>query len=75
MIIKIKKGVIYRLENEIETPIGSLFDHATDEDEKTIECGVEMLPKVQEFIDNVNSGSFKPRSVVKELESVLRKYE
>jgi hypothetical protein len=74
MIIKIRKGIIYASEYGIEQAIGSIFDSASEEHERTIECAVEALPAVQKFIDDVNSGSFKPRAAVREFEKVLEKY-
>jgi len=75
MTLKIKKGIIYTCEDGLEdNPIGSLFETATEEEEKIIECGSELLPAVQKFIDDVNSGKFKPRSVVKDLEKILEKH-
>jgi hypothetical protein len=75
MILKIKKGVIYSCEPGVEDkPIGSIFENATEEEERLIECGSEVIPAVEEFIKNVNSGTFKPRSVVKEFENILQKY-
>jgi hypothetical protein len=74
MIIKIRKGVIYACDNGYEEPIGSIFDSASEEHERTLECAAEALPVVRKFIDDVNSGSFKPRAAVKEFEKVLEKY-
>lgn len=76
MILKIRKGVIYLCrEGMEEEAVGSIFDNATDETERLIECGAEVLPAVQNFIQNVNSGSFKPRTAVKTLEAILEKHE
>lgn len=75
MILKIKKGVIYAcIEGFEDKPIGSIFDSATEAEERLIECGSEVVPAVEEFIAKVNSGSFKPRAVVKEFEQILQKY-
>jgi len=75
MTIKIKKGVIYSCEEGIEDkPIGAIFDTATDLEESTLECAVEALPAVKNFIEEVNSGTFKPRSLVKSLEQILDKH-
>lgn len=75
MILKVKKGVIYSCEEGLEDkPIGSLFDVATEEDERLVECGSEILPVVEEFIQKVNNGKFKPRAIVKEFEQILSKY-
>lgn len=74
MIIKIRKGIIYACEYGTEEPIGSIFDSASEEHERTIECSLEALPVVRKFVEDVNSGSFKPRAAVKEFEKVLEKY-
>lgn len=75
MILRIKKGIIYACEDGLEDrPLGSVFDTATEEDEKLIECGSELLPVVEKFVSDVNSGKFKPRAVVKDLERVLEKH-
>lgn len=75
MILKIKKGVIYACEEGMEDrAIGSVFDTATEEDERIIECGSEVLPAVENFVNEVNSGKFKPRAVVRDLENVLAKH-
>ena len=74
MLIRIRTGIIYRVEEGIEFPIGSLFDGASEIDEKTIECGSEIVPAVEKFILEVNSGTFKPRKVVKELEKILDRH-
>lgn len=75
MILKIKRGVIYACEEGLDDkPIGSLFDNATEEEERLIECGSEVIPAVEQFIAKVNSGTLKPRAIVKEFESILNKY-
>lgn len=75
MNLKIKKGVIYACEEGIEDrAIGSIFDSATEDDERIIECGSEAVAAVEQFVQEVNSGSFKPRSAVKEFEKLLEKY-
>lgn len=75
MILKIKKGVIYACEEGLEDrPIGSIFDTANEEDERIIECGSETVKAVEEFVEEVNSGSFKPRQVVRRFEEILQKY-
>lgn len=74
MLIKIKNGVIYRIEHGTEIPIGSIFDGVSDETEKIIECGAEILPEVERFISEVNSGGYRPRKAVKRLEQILDKH-
>ncbi len=75
MTIKVRKGVIYSVdETGDEKPIGAIFDTATDLEEKTVECAIEALPAVKQFIDDVNTGTLKPRSTVKAFEQILDKY-
>lgn len=76
MTIRVKMGVIYVCQDGFEDKaIGSVFDNASFEEIKAIECGSDILPVVQEFISDVNSGSMKPRSAVKEFERILMKYD
>lgn len=75
MKLKINRGVIYACEEGLEDrPIGSIFDSATEEDERIIECGSEAIIAVEEFVQKVNSGEFKPRAAVKEFEQILTRY-
>lgn len=74
MIIKIKKGIIYSIEEGVETPIGSIFDAVPLEQEREIECAAEVLPAVKDFIEQVNTGTFKPRAAVKKFEQILSKH-
>lgn len=75
MKLKIKQGVIYACEDGIEDrAIGSLFPIATEEEERIIECGSELVTEVEEFVAKVNKGKFKPRAVVKDFESILAKH-
>lgn len=76
MRIKIKKNEIWRIEDDMpDTLIGILTDEANDNDEKIIQAASEVLPAVERFIESVNSGNYKPRSVVRELEILINKYE
>lgn len=76
MKIKIRKNEIWRIEeNDEETLIGILTDEANALDEKIIQCGSEAVPAIEKFIQDVNSGSFKPRTAVKEFEQIIYKYE
>lgn len=76
MTLKIKKdGVIYACEEGVEDrAIGALFPNATEEDERTIECGSEALPVIEQFIEKVNTGKFTPKTVVKEFEQLLLRH-
>lgn len=72
MKLRIKNGIIY---DEFDTILGSLSDDIPDDVEKTIECGSDAIPIIKDVIDQVNSGKFKPRSIIKEFEKLLEKYE
>lgn len=75
MKLKIKNGVIYSVsEFGEDCAIGTLFPNATEEDERIIECGSEILPEVEEFIEKVNKNEFKPRAAVKAFEQILAKH-
>lgn len=70
MILKIRNGIIYSDEGEI---IGTLVgDNA--EAERVIELGSEAVPAIENFVEMVNSGSFKPRTAVKTFEAILEKH-
>jgi hypothetical protein len=72
MKLKVKNGVIYDMEDE--TIKGTVSDDSF-EVQRVIECGSEALPAIEEFVAEVNSGSFKPRTAVKKFEKLLEKYE
>ena len=55
--------------------IADLPPDIAEDVEQTIEFGSEAAPAITKFIDQINSGSFKPRSVVKELEMIANKYK
>lgn len=74
MTIRVRNGIIYKVIEGHEFAIGSLFDGASEMDEKTIECGADIIPAVEKFISDVNSGTFKPRKLVKELEIILDRH-
>lgn len=71
MKLKVKNGVIYDLEDD--TIKGTVSDDSF-EIQRVIECGSEALPAIEEFIREVNSGSFKPRMTVRKFEQLLEKY-
>lgn len=76
MKIKIKGGVIFVVEEGLDDrAIGSLFPVATETDEKIIECGTESVDEIKKFVEDVRSGSFKPRKAVKVFEDLLEKHE
>jgi hypothetical protein len=71
MKLKIRKGFVY---NEDDVIIAVLTEGATEDDERTIEFGSEAVIAVEKFVEDVNSGSFKPRGAVKEFEKLIEKY-
>lgn len=75
MILKVKKGLVYNEDGVCVAVITDLPDDIAEEVERTIEFGSEAAPAIGKFIEQVNSGSFKPRSVVKELEKIADKYK
>lgn len=72
MKLTIRNGIIF---NELGMPIGTLSDNATAEDERAIELGSEAVPEIENFIEQVNSGKFKPRALVKTFEELVKKHE
>lgn len=75
MRLKIKNNEIWRIdESGEEKLIGILTDDANETDERIIQCGSEAVPAVESFINQVNSGKFKPKTVVKEFERIINKY-
>ena len=72
MRLKIRNGFI---ENEAGINIGTVVENVTIEEEKTINAGGEAIELIKEFVDSVNSGSFKPRAFSKKFESLIDKYE
>lgn len=77
MILKVRNGFVYNQEdgNIVAVISDALSDEIAIEVERTIEFGSEAAPAVEEFIKKVNSGSFKPRAVVKELEEIANRYK
>lgn len=72
MKLKVKNGIIYDLDDD--TIKGTVSDDSFEVD-KVIECGSEAIPAIEEFVREVNSGTFKPRLAVKRFEKLLEKYE
>ena len=70
MKLIIRNGIIY---DEDGIPQGSINEDYNLN--RAIEAGSEAVEAIKKFVDQVNHGSFKPRTVVKEFESLLRKYD
>lgn len=76
MILKIRNGIVYMEDGSIAAVISdTLPDEIAMEVERIIEFGSEAVPAVENFISEVNSGSFKPRAVVKKLEEIANRYK
>lgn len=71
MIIKIRNGIIY---NEVGNPIGTILPNATEEEERSITLGAEATPIIEDFVAEVNSGKFKPKTLVRKLEAIIEKH-
>lgn len=50
-------------------------DNVSREDRKTIELANEAKQQLISFVEAVNSGNYKPRTTVKEIEQFIKKYE
>lgn len=72
MKLKVDNGVI---RNEDEVILGTVTDGAPREVQRTIELGSDLIPAVEEFINEVNTGKLRPRSAVKKFELIIGKYE
>lgn len=76
MRLIVKNGFIY---NEAGVIVMIMADYLSpevqEEVERVVEFGSEAVPAVEKFIDEVNSGSFKPRSVVKRFEEIANRYK
>jgi hypothetical protein len=74
-MIKIRNGLAYNEDGVLIAIMSeALPDDIAREAVRAIEYGTEVAPKVDEFIQQVNSGKFKPRATVKMLEQVAQKY-
>jgi hypothetical protein len=73
MNLKIRNGVIF---NEDGAVIGALTPEfaANEQVERTIELGSDAIPEIEAIVSEINSGSFKPRSISKRLEKLIEKY-
>jgi hypothetical protein len=71
MRLKIKDNIIY---NELDVAIGAVFEDASDGERGMLEASGEMAEAVVSFVDNINSGTHKPRAAAKEFERIIDKY-
>lgn len=73
MKIRIKDGIIYAIQEGVdEKAIGSMFPTSTFQEERIIECGSDVLPVVEDFIKEVNSGTLKPKKATDRFEAILK---
>lgn len=76
MTLKVRNGFVYNQDGVVVAIMAdSLPDEMAEEAERIIEFGSEAAPALTKFIDQINSGSFKPRMVVRELEKIADKYK
>lgn len=74
MKLKIKNGFIYSYDCEEPRIIGTVDVDLTEEEQKVIELGSELVQPVISFVENVKSGKFKPRHEVKIIDAIIEKY-
>lgn len=60
--------------DEFQIAVAVLTDECTKDQENEILAGAECLIEVRNFIERVNSGELKPKSMCNKLESILYKY-
>ena len=70
MILRIRNGNIVDDQDNIIAYMAGDFPYQ----ERVIELGSDIIPAVEEFIANVNSGSLKPKKAVKAFEKILKDY-
>lgn len=72
MSLKVNDAMIY---NEDDQIVGTVIGHVTRELRREIELGSELIPEVENFIQDVNSGKLKARTVTKKFEALLEKHK
>lgn len=72
MKFKVKDGMLFNEEGKI---IAVLTDEITEKEEQTLEATGEALEAINAFVDDVNSGSHKPKRAVNEFQRILDKFE
>lgn len=63
------------LRDEDENIIAVMPDDSYGINERIMESAPEAIDAIRKFIEEVNSGSLKPRTAVKEFEKILYKYD
>lgn len=69
--LTISKGMVW---NEDGRVVFVVTEDATQQDERAVLLSNELIPAVEEFIDNANSGNFKPKTTIKKFEDIMKKY-
>lgn len=73
MKLKIRNGLIY---DEATGKIMAVSTPDANEDfDRTVQLGSELIPEVENFIDGVNAGSFKKKSVVDRFTNLIERFK
>jgi len=75
MILKVRNGMVFDESNTCVAVIADLPPDTAEEVERAIEFGSEAAPALVKFMDEINSGKFKPRKIVREIEDIHNKYK
>lgn len=65
-VLKVRNGMVWNEEGKV---IAVLQPDATEDDERTIQLGAEIIPVAQEFVR-----SYKPKTTLKAVEQLFEKY-
>lgn len=75
MILKVRNNMVFKEDGTCVAVLADLPPDELEEVERAIEYGSEAAPAIDNFLNQVNSGKFKPRATVKELEKIADKYK
>lgn len=75
MKLTVRNGLVYNEDGTCVLVMADLPPEEAEAVEKVIEFGSEAAPALVKLMEDINSGSFKPRSIVKEIESIYNKYK
>jgi len=73
--LKIIDGLVYNEEKTCVAVMADLPPDEREEIEKAIQFGSEAAPALVRLMEKINSGSFKPRQIVKDIENIYNKYK
>lgn len=59
---------------EFDIIVAVLTEDFTDFHKNTISLGIELVPVAQEFVSEVDNGSFKPKKLVDKFKRLFEKY-